>query len=124
VSNKIYVCDDDEGIIDVTKIVLEEQGYDVTVLSHGEDLVKKVMEDKPSVILIDLWMPDISGEKITLMFKKNPQTKDIRIIVFSASKDTEKVALDAGADDYICKPFDIADLESKVREQFKIANTS
>lgn len=121
-SNTIYICDDDEGIVDVTKIVLEEQGYDVHVLNHGKELIKLVEKQKPDVILIDLWMPDLSGEKITNMLKKNADTKDIRIIVFSASKDTERVAMSAGADDYMCKPFDIEELENKVKTQFAMIN--
>ena len=115
-SKCILVCDDDEGIIDVTNIVLTEKGYDVKTVSNCKNIFQKIKQFRPCVILLDLWMPDMTGDEITRILKDDYETKDIPVIIVSASKDTEKVARLAGADDFICKPFDIDELEQKVEE--------
>lgn len=114
-TSTVLLCDDDEGIADVTKIVLEDLGYKVVTASNGEEVMPAVKAHKPSLILLDLWMPIMSGEEILLQLKKTPKYKDIPVIVVSASKDTEQVALRAKADSFLSKPFDISALEEMVR---------
>ena len=108
---KVFICDDDEGILDVTKIILEEKGYEVSIILDCTTLIKRAESEKPAVILLDLWMPEINGEELTKQLKSNTLTRDIKIIIISANKDTEKIAKLAGADDFIHKPFDIDELE-------------
>lgn len=111
---KVLICDDDEGILDVIKIILEEKGYDVFILSKSEKVYETVDTFKPDVILLDLWMPGISGETITKELKKTSKTKMIPIIIVSANKDTIKIAKELEADDFLCKPFNIDRLEEMV----------
>lgn len=115
-NKSVLVCDDDEGIIDVTTIILEDKGYKVIPINNCQEIFAKIEKSKPDVILLDLWMPNLTGEEITKELKKNKKLKNIPVIIVSASKDTEKVAKAAGADDFICKPFDIVELENMVEK--------
>lgn len=113
-AKKILVCDDDPGVTDVIRLILEEEGYEVKTLDSGKAIQKRVQEYSPDVILLDIWMPGIDGEQVTKLLKKNPDTKHIPIIVISALNLTEKIAKRAGADDFIAKPFQMDDLLAKV----------
>jgi DNA-binding response OmpR family regulator len=110
---RILLCDDDDGILEVTQIVLEEQGYEVIAWSQCDD-IEAIAAQHPDLILLDLWIPELGGEEIARRLKADSRTKAIPIIIVSANKDTEKVAKQSGAEDFICKPFDIDYLETKV----------
>ena len=111
---KILLCEDDEGIIEVVKIILTEKGYDVVKLYDYKGVVKQVKKIKPDLIIMDLWLPEISGEQATKILKNNPATKKIPIIILSAHQNGLKIARSSGADDFLNKPFDISDLEKMV----------
>ena len=115
-AKKVLICDDDDGIVEVATIVLEDVGYDVVSITSAEKIVELASEKKPDVILMDLWMPEVSGEEATKMLRAEKNTKDIPIIIVSANKDTEQIAIRAGANDFICKPFDIDELEGMVNK--------
>ncbi len=110
----VLICEDDEGIIDVVTIVLQEKGYNVIPLLSSREVYKMVDEKKPDLILLDLWMPHITGGEIATVLKQKDETKHIPIIIVSANKDTEQIATQSGADSFICKPFDIEELEETV----------
>jgi CheY-like chemotaxis protein len=110
----ILVCDDDEGILEVVKIVLEDQGYNVVPLSDPEKVQSTVIKVKPNLILLDLWMPVLNGDTITQALKAAPETKNIPVIIISANKDTSAIAKKIGADSFLAKPFNIEELESLV----------
>ena len=113
---KVLICDDDAGIVDVAGIVLREAGYDVTTLTTSEKIFSVIKDIEPDIILIDLWMPNLSGEQIVMELKKKEKTKSIPVIIMSASRKTEDTALHTGAEGFICKPFDIEELEDIVRK--------
>ena len=113
---KIFVCDDDEGILHVTTILLEDLGYEVISLSNCKNIYTEIEIQKPSLILMDLWMPEISGEEVAQTLKSQTHTKHIPIIILSAHRETEKIAKSSGANDFLCKPYDIAQLEEKVKK--------
>lgn len=115
-TKKILICDDDEGIADVAGIVLRDAGYDVTAITSSEKIFSIIDELHPDLILLDLWMPHISGEQITLQLKQQDKTKHIPIVIVSASRTTEDIALKVGANDFMHKPFDIEQLEEIVRK--------
>jgi DNA-binding response OmpR family regulator len=114
-THKILVCDDDESIGEVLKIMLENDGFEVMGLQNGKGIQKKVEQFDPSLILLDIWMPGIDGKEVTKLLKGNPMTKKIPIILISALNDTKKIALECGADDFLTKPFDMQHLLSTVR---------
>lgn len=115
-SRRILVCDDDAGVVEVIRIILEEAGHKVKTLNSGKAIQKRVQQYLPDVILLDIWMPGIDGRLVTKLLKNNPNTKHIPIIVISALNDTEKIAKEAGADDFLAKPFEMNHLLTKVKE--------
>lgn len=111
--------DDDPGVLEVIKIILEDQGYDVLAVADGR-MVKKIVKDfLPEVILIDLWMSGMDGHEVTRELKKDAATQNIPVIAISALNNGEKIAKEAGADDFLAKPFNIDDLVSLVDKYFK-----
>ena len=114
----ILVVDDDPGILDVVKIILEENGpYDVTAMEDGNDAQNlETHKALPDLIILDVWLSGMNGADICRHLKSHKKTQDIPVILFSANRDIQTIAKKAGADDYIAKPFGMKDLLKKVRE--------
>ena len=112
---KILIADDDAGILDATKLLLEAFDYDVIVDPNGK-LLQSNIKELPDLILLDIWMSGINGKDICLKLKKQRKTTSIPVIMVSANKDTSDIAKQAGADDYIAKPFDSSTLITKIEK--------
>ncbi len=110
----VFVCDDDQGIVDFTKIVLEEKGCEVMICLNSDAVLKGIKEHTPQLILLDLWMPSIGGAETIKKIRHHFGNHPIPIIIFSASKETEQVALSLKVSDFLTKPFDIEELEKIV----------
>lgn len=110
---KILVADDDRGILDAIKMLLEEVGYEVKTLVDGQT-VQMMNEYHPNLLLLDIWMSGLDGRDICKQLKAQEQTKHIPIIMISANRETERIAKEVGADDFISKPFQMDDLLEKV----------
>lgn len=115
---KIVVCDDDTAIVEVIAIVLEEKGYTVFALTNPREVMATIEREKPDLVLLDLWMPGIGGDKLARMIRQNAETTDLPVILISANKNTPQIAEEVEATDYISKPFDIEELEQKVESTF------
>src|SRR5689334_12889493 len=96
---KILVCDDDEGILDIVSIILENKGYEVKIINTGKGIEKKVLQYKPDLILLDLWLAGMDGKEISKILKRDTRTKKIPIIIVSALTETQKISQEIGADD-------------------------
>lgn len=114
-NKKILVVDDGEDILDGIKIVLEDEGYDVKVLTNSMKVIERAKKIKPNLILLDYMMPGLDGGKATERIKKDSSLKNIPVIIFSASQELERVAQEAGADDILAKPFEIDALVEKIK---------
>lgn len=112
---KIMIVDDDPGIVDSLTILLEEFGYEVTSTVDAST-VKDTLKEKPDLILLDIWMSGWDGRDVCKYLKGNEDTKNLPVIIISANKDIVYIAKEAGADDYITKPFQIEDLLAKVEK--------
>ena len=111
----ILVADDDEGIQDIFKIILERAGYTVDV--HSE--VLSILENDykiPDLFLLDRQLSGHDGLNICRFLKNQPNTKNIPVIIVSATPQVGKMALDAGADGYIEKPFEMKNLLNVVKQ--------
>ena len=107
------IADDDPGILDAIGIVLEYEGYEVQSTPNGAVLL--TMENGfPDLLLLDIWMSGVDGRDICKHLKQQESTSKIPIVLISASKDIEHSAMDAGADDFLAKPFEIDDLLEKI----------
>ncbi|MDQ3098307.1 MAG: response regulator [bacterium] len=112
---RVLVADDDTAILHVLTLMLEDAGYEVTSTVDGET-VQKVLSELPDLILLDIWMSGVDGRDICKQLKSNKKTKHIPIIMISANKDTRDIAKEAGADDFIPKPFEMSDLLTIVKK--------
>ncbi len=105
---RILLADDEEDIKTIVKMFLETNGYEVVTAFDGLDAIEKVKESKPDLVLMDIMMPVIDGIEVTRQLKADEATRDIPIVMLTAAAKSAMVeqALQAGAVDYIAKPFD------------------
>ncbi|KAB1232328.1 response regulator [Chryseobacterium viscerum] len=116
---KILIFDDDTAILEVITIIFEENGYEVKISETSHDILEKVEEYKPDVILMDNWIPRIGGVEATKLLKSTEEFKHIPVIYVTANNDIVALASEAQADDYVSKPFNLDDLEEKVAKHIK-----
>lgn len=109
-NKKILVVDDDTAILEVVKIILEDNGYDVITTSQSNNITSLAKEHMPDAVLLDFLMPGANGKSVTQELKKHEETKNIPIIMVSANHDLSQTAKEAQVDDFLEKPFDIEDL--------------
>ncbi|GAA5089223.1 hypothetical protein GCM10023210_13770 [Chryseobacterium ginsengisoli] len=116
---KILIFDDDKTILEVITIIFEENGYQVEISETSHDILEKVAQFQPDVILMDNWIPKIGGVEATKLLKNNEEFKNIPVIYVTANNDIVALAEEAQADDYVAKPFNLVDLEDKVAQYIK-----
>lgn len=116
---RILIFDDDTAILEVVTIIFEENGYDVKISETSHDIIEKVAEYKPDVILMDNWIPKIGGVEATKLLKSNEEFRHIPVIYVTANNDIVALAAEAQADDYVSKPFNLDDLEEIVAKHIK-----
>lgn len=104
-SKKILIADDDPSIVDSVKMMLELEGYDVSTTTDGATIYK-MEKEYPDLLLLDIWMSGQDGREICKYLKSEPHTKNIPIIMISASRDVKQSAKESGADGFIEKPFE------------------
>ncbi|MES2388303.1 MAG: response regulator [Bacteroidota bacterium] len=121
-SKKILIADDDPGILDAVGIMLEFEGYEVKTTSDGAELLNLEAE-LPDLLLLDIWMSGTDGRDVCRHLKQKEKTEKLPIVLISASRDIEKSAKLAGANDFLSKPFDIADLLQIINRQIGGANS-
>jgi DNA-binding response OmpR family regulator len=114
----IMIADDDPGIVDAIEMLLEFEGYNVRSTMNGEAVLQ--LGDKlPDVLLLDIWMSGNDGRDICKKLKQNDATKKLPVIMISASRDIKESAMEAGADDFVAKPFEMNELLNKIKAQIK-----
>jgi adenylate cyclase len=119
---RILVVDDNEANLDIAKMRLESQGYEVITAEDGEAALVRVAEMAPDLLLLDIMMPKLDGIEVTRRLKADPSLPFIPVILLTAKADSKDVVagLDAGGDDYLIKPFDHAALVARVRSMLRI----
>jgi class 3 adenylate cyclase/CheY-like chemotaxis protein len=119
---RILLVDDNEANLDVAKVRLESQGYEVITAGDGEEALARVRETGPDLVLLDIMMPKLDGIEVTRRLKADASRPFIPIILVTAKADAKDVVagLDAGGDDYLTKPFDHASLVARVRSMLRI----
>jgi CheY-like chemotaxis protein len=113
----ILIVDDTETNIDILVDTLGEE-YDIAVAMDGESALEAVEEDLPDLILLDIMMPGMNGFDVCKQLKANSETANIPIIFLSALIEAEdkRKGMALGAIDFITKPFEVPDIQTKVRQ--------
>jgi two-component system, sensor histidine kinase and response regulator len=119
---RILVVDDQPVNIQIVGSVLGKLGYEIIPAADGATALKRIALRPPDLILLDLLMPGMNGCEVCLQLKLNPEWKEIPVIFLSASDDKDMIvrALDSGGVDYVTKPFNQAELISRVRTQLAL----
>ncbi len=115
-NKKILICDDDEGILDMLEMVFEDSPYTIIAEQNSLNVKGIVEKQSPDLVVLDLWMPVLSGDQVLQMLRKNPGTREIPVIIISASREGRQIASNAGATGYISKPFDFQELMNMVNK--------
>lgn len=115
---KILVVDDDPYILMSLEFLMKKNGYQVMIARNGTEALEAINTVKPSLILLDIMMPDVDGYSICKYVKSKKDLRDIHVVFLSAkTKETDvQKGLDLGASMYITKPFSTRDLMKKVNE--------
>lgn len=119
----ILIVEDDESIRSFLKEALVDNGFLTQVAPDGASALSQIEKSKPDLILLDLGLPDLSGETVcTEIRKKYPELK---LIILSARNDTDDIikGLNLGADDYITKPFELDVLLARINARFRQSNS-
>lgn len=110
------IIDDDQGIVEVTSLVLEEKGYHVITLTQQDHIIESIEQATPDIIILDLWIFHHDGRQILSEVRQHPKLHTIPIILMSAHNELPSIASRIGANAFITKPFDINDLLDKVKQ--------
>ena len=112
---KLLVVDDDPGLQEMFKIILNHAGYDVEIISNGNKIFSKEF-NIPDLFLVDKQLSGIDGLDICRFLKRDETTKNIPLLMVSANPDIQELSIRAGADGYIQKPFQLAEFLHKIKE--------
>ena len=111
---KILVVDDDTDLLFLGSSLLQHKGFDVCSLANAEDVFEVVRAFKPDLILLDIKLGNYDGRHICSQLKNNSETKDIKIILYSAFPETQYDYQEYGANDFLLKPYEIDHLVERI----------
>ena len=113
----IYAVEDDKNILEIEMFALKNSGYQVEGFESAREFYKKLEEQMPDLVLLDIMLPDEDGLEIVGKLRHRPETRKLPIILVTAkSSEIDKVkGLDIGADDYLTKPFGVMELIARVK---------
>ncbi|HEX9979094.1 MAG TPA: PAS domain S-box protein [Flavobacterium sp.] len=122
--NTILIADDNADMRDYIMSLLHKK-FNVITAVNGRDALEKIKQERPSLILSDVMMPEMDGIELLKIVKEQPETSDIPIILLSARAGEESriAGYDTGADDYLVKPFSAKELIARINAQLKVAAT-
>ncbi len=113
---RVLIVDDTEDILLVVSRRLKSWGYETFTAQSGEEGLEVAFQEIPDLILLDIMMPKMKGRDVCAKLKADPKTKGIPVIFLTALglADHVKAGMDLGADDYIVKPFEPAELKKRI----------
>lgn len=114
---KILVVDDDASVRSLVRDVLEVEGYDVEVAEDGFAALRRVEANRPDCIVLDVMMPGMSGWEVCRAVREDDQLEDTGVLMLTGIGErlNEMTSPLYGADDFLDKPFDLEDLDEKIR---------
>lgn len=126
---KIMVVDDEPDLLEVVKLILESDGYQVVTAGSGQEALDKIEKEMPDLVLLDIIMPKMDGWEVFSRIKSNPNTHEIPVIMLTAKDQRidKLIGLHVvRVDDYITKPFGRSELLERIKrvlqEKHKVAH--
>lgn len=115
---KILVVDDDKGATDLLEAILLASGHQPITVNESKNAMAVADQEKPEMILLDLMMPEPTGFQLCRMLRQNPNFRATPIVIITALDNTDSrvVAIGAGANGFLRKPFHVSELTDKVRD--------
>jgi len=122
---RILIVDDVPKNIQVAANILQRQGYHMAFAQNGKAALSQIRANCFDLVLLDIMMPEMDGFEVCMEMKNAPETKDIPIIFLTAKTDTDSIvkAFELGAMDYVTKPFNGAELLSRVKTHLELNHT-
>lgn len=116
-SRRIFVIDDEPDMVKIATDLLESDGYVVTSFHSPKDALKKIQDNPPDLLLLDIRLPDMDGFEFCKLLKSDPKTRTVPIIMVSVKSDETDVVvgLEMGAEDYLIKPLRRRELLARVK---------
>lgn len=115
----ILIYEDNYEVLILCKTILSRKKYRVETRLRCEDVINDIHHIQPDLILMDLWIPEIGGEKAISLIKANPATRNIPMLLFSANPDIKEICKKINADGYLEKPFDIQTFLAVIKQNVK-----
>ncbi|MGI5844456.1 MAG: response regulator transcription factor [Candidatus Xenobium sp.] len=114
----ILVADDEPYVLRSLEFILKKEGYRVLTATDGQDALEKIRQELPDLVFLDIQMPRMDGNTLCQTLRKEPTTRDLRIIMITAKgQEADRLqALESGADEFITKPYSPRKLVERVRE--------
>ena len=118
---KILVVDDEPNIVKMVESRLKANGYEVTIACDGREGLEKARKEKPDLIILDLMLPKMDGNKVCAMFKHDSRYMKIPVIMLTAraQESDEELGYECGADAFFTKPFQHEAVVAKIKELLK-----
>ena len=120
-SESILIVEDEDDIARLIAINLDAEGYETHVTTRGDEAFDRAVELRPDLVILDLMLPGVDGVEVCRQLRNDPRTAAVSIIMLTARTltDDRVSGLEAGADDYIDKPFDLDELLARVRSSMR-----
>jgi two-component system response regulator MprA len=112
---KILVVDDERAVRDSLRRALELEGYDVDLAVDGADGLARISDGQPDVVILDVLMPELDGLEVSRRVRRSGNRVPVLMLTARDEVDDRVAGLDAGADDYVTKPFALDELLARVR---------